>query len=169
MRVFILLLALALPVARATSCGPAAFDLAVKQADLVAEVEVLRHVAADGGPYTTQMEVRVIRSVWGKSPAPVLRVQGGGSMAAFPDVSEYPLGTRWVLALTRRNWQTRKLLLRNLYTPVACTGQGLLASGPIAYGTLSSRAGGELGRLTRAESIRLADLPAWIKSVRARP
>ncbi|PTA69098.1 hypothetical protein C8263_04730 [Deinococcus arcticus] len=148
-----------------SSCAFAAFDQAVKQAEVVGLVEIERHVpqAGAGFPGVLDMQVRVLATYVGQPDAQRLTVRGDDGMSPYPYVTQYPVGTRWVLALTRKDWRTGKPMPAGRYSPVACTGLGLLVSGPVAYGVLT-----RYGQTGPADVLPLKQLPAWIKAMRAR-
>jgi len=144
-----------------------AFDSAVKRAQVVVQVEVVQHLAVNRAdlPRPTQMKARVLKTYWGQVNGTPISILGDQGMDPYPFITQFPVGTRWIMALTRLDWRTNRPLPGNVYAPLGCAQQGLLVSGPIAYGSLS----GGMERISAASSIRLTDLPAWIKSVRARP
>ncbi|WP_221089033.1 hypothetical protein [Deinococcus aquaedulcis] len=151
--------------AAGTSCAFQAFDQAVKAAEVVALVEVERHLPRTGTGFSSvlDMQVRVLGTYVGQPGATRLTVRGDDGMSPFPYVTQYPVGTRWVLALTRKDWRTGTPMPAGRYSPVACTGLGLLVSGPVAYGVLT-----RYGQTGPADVLPLKQLPAWIKAMRAR-
>ena len=150
-------MALCLPAsALATSCGLAPFGESVKTADLVAQVEIVRQRPALNGTQP-QLEVRVLATYAGRAPSRTLRILGAAGLDTYPAIQNFPPGTRWVIALDRRDlWG--KPLPSNIYAPSGCVQQGLLVSGPIAYGILD----GGLIYPSRASSLPLSQLAAWV-------
>ncbi|MEF2277472.1 hypothetical protein V3W47_04115 [Deinococcus sp. YIM 134068] len=148
--------------AQATSCGPAAFGWSAKRAELIVQAEVVRIVPSTRPGITPPlyMDVRVLSTYLGKAPARVLRVRGDDGNAPYPYITNYPVGTRWILGLEKRNFPRGERLPGNLYAPVGCTGQGLLVSGGWTHGVWSPLRGDQL--------VPLGGLKARIRQVRAR-
>jgi len=143
--------------AGAKNCVTAPFEYAVRSADLVAQVEVLRHgIGAQG------MTVQLIVTYAGKAAGPTVRVLGDGPLLSVPGMIQFPVGTRWVMALNRRD-QTEGALPADVYIPGGCNEQGLLVSGPVAYGVLQGRP----MTAVPASTMMLRDLPAWVRAKRS--
>ncbi|MDL2345050.1 hypothetical protein QOL99_12935 [Deinococcus sp. MIMF12] len=97
-----------LPQAQATNCAFAPFGHVVKTADLVAQVEVRRHSPGQGREPQV-MEVRVLKTYAGQSSSRTLRILGAGGLDTYPAIRKFPVGTRWVMALDKRNFQGQLL------------------------------------------------------------
>lgn len=97
----------------------------------------------------------------GKVPKGVLHILGANGLDTYPSAKQFPPGTRWVVAFYGHDLRG-KTLPKNVYAPAGCVQQGLLVSGPIAYGVLQ---GGPV-YASAASSIRLSELPAWVRARR---
>lgn len=158
-RLFGLLPLLLLGQAGAASCAFQSFQQALKWADAVALVEVQKYLpqTVNGYKLTQEMQVKVIKAYVGQL-APTLTIRGDNGMAPYPYVTSYPLGTRWIIPLSKKGWPDGRPLPANVFTPVACAGMGLMVSGPVAYGVLY-----QVGRSGIAEPIALNAFPDWLK------
>ncbi|GHF60468.1 hypothetical protein GCM10017781_40830 [Deinococcus metalli] len=124
--------------ALATTCAWQPFAAASKAAPLIVEARVLRYGGTSGDPPTPDyMDVQVLNTLKGRAPTKELRVYGdnGGSGRRF--VSGYPVGTTWMLALTRDfdHWPVKDRRPQ-VYAFPSCADPGLAVIGDTVFGTL---------------------------------
>ncbi|MGY2897111.1 hypothetical protein [Deinococcus sp. UYEF24] len=146
--------------AQATSCGFASFEQTMKRAGAVVQVEINQQQPGLNGS-RPELLARVIALYAGKVTKGDLHILGANKLDTYPSVERFPPGTRWVMALDSHEFQG-KALPKNMYAPAGCVQQGLLVSGPIAYGILQ----GGLRDASVASSVRLSELPGWIRARR---
>ena len=146
--------------AGATNCAFSSFEQTVKTADVVVQVEVVQQRSKVTGPQA-EFQARVIAVYAGKVPKGDLHILGAAGLDTYPSVQQFPPGTRWVMALDTHDLRGNTLP-KTVYAPAGCVQQGLLVSGPVAYGILQ---GGPV-YASVASSIRLSELPAWVQARR---
>lgn len=163
-RIFTLISLLLTGQAAATSCVFQSFEESLKWADAVALVEVQKYLPTTMNGYkrTQDMQVKLVKAYTGPL-ASTLVIRGDDGMAPYPYVTNYPIGTRWIIPLSKKGWPDGRPLPANMFTPVGCAGMGLLVSGPIAYGVLY-----KAGRSGPAEPIALSAFPDWLKSMQSK-
>jgi len=144
--------------AGATNCAFSSFEQTLKTADVIVQVEVVQQRSKATGPQN-EFQARVIAVYAGKVAKGDLHILGAAGLDTYPSVQQFPQGTRWVMALDSLDLQGRALP-KNVYAPAGCVQQGLLVSGPIAYGILQ----GGPRDASVASSIRLSELPGWIRA-----
>jgi hypothetical protein len=149
----ILVVALPPGVALACTCawvGP--FTKMALGADLVVLAEVR-------GYQRHGMDVTVLEVLRGREPRRTIRVWGDTGALCRPYVTSFPVGTRWILAVSRSR------------TP----GEGDYAIAFCGEHWLQVRGEQAVGRITRPqygevlESVALADVLTWVRSGGAAP
>jgi hypothetical protein len=99
----VLLMVLTANDAFACTCGSVAdpFLKVAPRSVLVVRVKILRHTGS--GQIKTEMYVKVLETLAGKTTKNVISVSGDTGNLCRPYVSVFPVGTEWVLALHAAN------------------------------------------------------------------